>query len=182
MRSSIRCATTSASVSEVKVWPRGGELLAQLLVVLDDAVEDDRDAAACSRRAGGRCPQTACRASPSACGRGPRRPAGSRLRRRPSGVEVADAPARSPDRRPPSGRGRPSRSRGTRAAEPLEDDGLAGSCAPRSRRCRTCYLASRAGRANQGTRSSRFVPGVTAGVCRLDDDRAGPGGTRRRLR
>ena len=50
------------------------ELGAQLLVVLDDAVERRWTRAPCSRRAGGRSPRWAGRASPSACGRARRWP------------------------------------------------------------------------------------------------------------
>ena len=44
-RSSIRCEISSVSVSELSLWPRPSQRGAQLDVVLDDTVMDDRDRA-----------------------------------------------------------------------------------------------------------------------------------------
>ncbi len=90
--SSYRCGSTAPSVAEAKRWPRASELGAQLLVVVDLAVEQDvtlsrsRCAAAARRRRCRQSPAGTCRAR-------------SRLRPRsssPSGPRCVIAPTIRP--------------------------------------------------------------------------------------
>ena len=110
--------TVSASVSEVNVWPVASRPSLQLAVVLDDAVEDDRElgvVAAGQRmrvrlgdgavRRPARVPEARDR-SRSRSGRRAVLQLGERCRRR----------GRTRARRPRAARSRPSRSRGTRGA------------------------------------------------------------------
>ena len=128
MCSSMRCATTSASVSLVKRVAALGELGAQLLVVLDDAVEDDRDAAAA----------VAVRVGVLLAGPAVRRPARvaeadawPRSRSRPRPRRARRGCRRRARRRCRSGsrRAMPGRvvAAVLQAPEAVEDDGLAGT-------------------------------------------------------
>ena len=117
MCSSIRCATTSASVSLRERVAARRELGAQLLVVLDDAVEDDRDApAAVVVRVG------VLLAGPAV--RGPARvPEADAWPSEPFSPAAANSASRLPTARTvveavvlDEGDARPSRSRGTPAA------------------------------------------------------------------
>ncbi len=165
--------------------PALGEPGAQFLVVLDDAVEDDGDAP----RA------VAVRVGVLLAGPAMRRPArvsetDARLRGVPADrleqlVEVADSTHDVEPAGLDEGDAGGVVAAVLQASEAVEDDGLAGTTAD------VAYDAAHAcsllwGRAQMGrlrtTPSSRFVSAVASGLCRRDNDRAGPGGIRRVFR
>ena len=115
-----RWAITSVSVSEAKRAPVGDERLAQRARVVDDAVVHDGDRVRRVEACGWALPRWARRGWPIGCGRC--RCARQPLRQR--GLEFAN-PADPADHRVPDGPStatRPSRSRGTRAGQALDEE------------------------------------------------------------
>ena len=135
MCSSIRWASTSVSVADVRVWPNATRRAGELGVVLDDPVLDDRHRARCSRTAGGRSRPRGGRGWPSGCGRrrcvarsGPhgrgQLPQGGH---RTGAVGGPDPPQLAPGR---EHHARPSRTRGTRGGPGRRPAGRTTSSRP----------------------------------------------------
>ena len=165
--------------------PALGEPGAQVLVVLDDAVDHDRDTpGAVGVRVGvllvGPAVRGPARVPEAGGGRGAVVARGlEQLVQVADGAHHVDA-VRLDERDP----------RGVVAAvlqapEAVEDDGLAGSTADvaydAAHACSLLWAGAQRGRLRTAP-SSRFVSAVTSGFCRLDNDRAGPGGIRRVFR